>query len=188
MNRQNRRDFDRDSKQTIRSRGEKRSHRDDSSGSSRYSSRSSRSSCSIKEREEDPIVLERRTKQIDYGKNSVAYDNYISKVPKDRRPFYLPRTPDKNVKYSRRQWDGLIKAWKLQIHNWNAKGDTDVFQGVDEWKSKDDDPILGPRKEEEEKPLTKKETTSRSFTFNWSEEVSEDEKETKSRRKVGKKE
>ena len=94
----------------------------------------------------------------------------------------------RNVKYSRRQWDGLIKAWKLQIHNWNAKGDTDVFQGVDEWKSKDDDPILGPRKEEEEKPLTKKETTSRSFTFNWSEEVSEDEKETKSRRKVGKKE
>ena len=25
------------------------------------------------------------------------------------------------VKYSRRQWDGLIKAWKLQIHVWNAK-------------------------------------------------------------------
>ena len=87
--------FDRDSKETIRSRGEKRLHCDDRSGSSRYSSGSSPSSYSIKEKEEDPIILKRRTKQIDYGKNSVAYDNYISKVPKDKRPFYLPRTPDK---------------------------------------------------------------------------------------------
>ena len=23
---------------------------------------------------------------------------------------------------SRRQWDGLIKAWKLQIHQWNGNG------------------------------------------------------------------
>jgi hypothetical protein len=55
----------------------------------------------------------------------------------------------RNIKYSRRQWDGLIKAWKLQIHSWNAKGDTDVFQKIDEWKNKEeDDPILGgPSKE-----------------------------------------
>merc|ERR1719367_1758967 len=182
MNRQNRRDFDRDSKQAIRSRGEKRSHRDDSSGSSRYSSRSSRSSCSIKEKEEDSIVLERRTKQIDYGKNSVAYDNYISKVPKDRRPFYLPRTPDKNLKYSRRQWDGLIKAWKLQIHSWNAEKDSDVFQGVDEWKNKDeDDPILGSSRDVTQS--NKQTKPSRSFQFNWSEEVDDEEKEIQKRRK-----
>ena len=55
----------------------------------------------------------------------------------------------RNLKYSRRQWDGLIKAWKLQIHSWNAKGDTDVFQKIDEWQNKEeDDPILGgPSKE-----------------------------------------
>ena len=94
----------------------------------------------------------------------------------------------RNVKYSRRQWDGLIKAWKLQIHNWNAKEETDVFQGVDEWKSKEDDPILGPMKDEEEKSVTKKEASSRSFTFNWNEDVSDDEKDMKTRRKVGKKE
>ena len=35
----------------------------------------------------------------------------------------------RNLKYSRRQWDGLIKAWKLQIHSWNAEKDSDVFQG-----------------------------------------------------------
>ena len=102
----------------------------------------------------------------------------------------------RNVKYSRRQWDGLIKAWKLQIHSWNAKGDTDVFQKIDEWKNKEeDDPILGgPSKEKystkKEIESTKKETVpaksgelSRSFTFNWSEEVDEEEKELQKRRK-----
>ena len=109
----------------------------------------------------------------------------------------------RNIKYSRRQWDGLIKAWKLQIHSWNAKGDTDVFQKIDEWQNKEeDDPILGgpskekyPTKKEKESTKkevesTKKETVtaksgelSRSFTFNWSEEVDEEEKELQKRRK-----
>jgi len=198
-----RKDFDSDSRRNNgRFRGEKRAHRDDSQCSS--SSRSSRSSCGKpKEKEFDADVLVRRQKQIDYGKNSVAYDNYVNKVPKDKRSFNLPRTPDKNVKYSRRQWDGLIKAWKLQIHSWNAKGDTDVFQKIDEWKNKEeDDPILGgPSKEKystkkesestkKEEESTKKETVpaksgelSRSFTFNWSEEVDEEEKELQKRRK-----
>jgi len=195
MNHRDRKDFDSDSRRNNgRFRGEKRAHRDDSRNSS--SSRSSRSSCGKpKEKEFDADVLARRQKQIDYGKNSVAYDSYVNKVPKDKRSFNLPRTPDKNLKYSRRQWDGLIKAWKLQIHSWNAKGDTDVFQKIDEWQNKEeDDPILGgPSKEKystKEMESTKKETVaaksgelSRSFTFNWSEEVDEEEKELQKRRK-----
>ena len=46
-------------------------------------------------KEFDADVLARRQKQIDYGKNSVAYDNYVNKVPKDKRSFNFPRTPDK---------------------------------------------------------------------------------------------
>ena len=107
-----------DRRQFLR-RGGKRTHpnRDDSSGSSRASQGSK-----PVQLETDSVVLERRQKQIDYGKNTLAYDQYLKKVPKETRPFFMPRTPDKNIQYSRRQWDGLIKAWKLQVHAWNADG------------------------------------------------------------------
>ena len=59
-------------------------------------------------KEFDPEVLERRQKQIDYGKSTLAYQNYTKKG----RPNHLPRTPNKNLKYTRNQWDGSIRAWK----------------------------------------------------------------------------
>ncbi|KAJ8940679.1 hypothetical protein NQ318_017729 [Aromia moschata] len=71
-----------------------------------------------KEVETDPVVLARRQKQIDFGKNTVGYDNYLKLIP--RTPDD-PRTPNKFDKYSRRGWDGLIKQWRLKLHKYDPE-------------------------------------------------------------------
>nr|CAI5851018.1 unnamed protein product [Callosobruchus analis] len=72
-----------------------------------------------REMESDPEVLSRRQKQIDYGKNTIGYDNYIKNIPKDKRTKEDPQTPNKYMKYSRRAWDGLIRKWRLQLHKYD---------------------------------------------------------------------
>ena len=71
------------------------------SQSSTISSTSSTSSDASKKREyeTDPEVLARREKQIEYGKNTLAYDRYKNHVSKDMREDKMPRTPPKHMKY-----------------------------------------------------------------------------------------
>ena len=72
--------------------------------------------------ETDPRRLSQRQKQIDYGKNTIGYDNYIKAVPKKKRRGYKynePNTPDKQEKYSMRQWRGINNAWRRCLHNYD---------------------------------------------------------------------
>jgi len=51
------------------------------------------------ERETDPLTLARREKQIEFGKNTLAYDKYVKAVNKDERAKGQPRTPNKYDKF-----------------------------------------------------------------------------------------
>ncbi|KAK5578013.1 hypothetical protein RB653_002963 [Dictyostelium firmibasis] len=67
-------------------------------------------------RETDPKRLAARQRQIDIGKMTAGYKNYIVLVPKSKRKPTDPKTPNKNQVCSKRSWDGQIKKWRRQLH------------------------------------------------------------------------
>lgn len=77
---------------------------------------SSQSSRRPVEYERDIETLVRRQKQIDYGKNTLGYENYMRQVPREQRTKEHPKTPPKHIKYSRRAWDGLVRVWRKKLH------------------------------------------------------------------------
>ncbi|VDP22218.1 unnamed protein product [Echinostoma caproni] len=74
----------------------------------------------------EPIELERRQmellrrqKDIDLGKVTPRYAEYVLSIPKPERERYMPRTPNKFRKVSRRAWDGMIRKWRKHLHNFD---------------------------------------------------------------------
>ncbi|CAH0370664.1 unnamed protein product [Pelagomonas calceolata] len=85
------------------------------------------------ERETDPRRLSQRRKEIAYGKNTLGYERYLRLVPKEKRrhPRDHPPTPDPTRKYSKRQFDGIVRAWRRKLHDWDPpKSEQDLGPAV----------------------------------------------------------
>lgn len=69
--------------------------------------------------ESDRHRLSQRQKQIDFGKNSIGYLNYIKAMPREKRTRTHPWTPNIHKKASKRSWDSMVRTWRRQLHNYD---------------------------------------------------------------------
>ncbi|KAF2070220.1 hypothetical protein CYY_008466 [Polysphondylium violaceum] len=70
-------------------------------------------------READPKRLAARQRQIDIGKMTVGYKNFIEQVPKSKRKPTDPKTPNKYQICSKRSWDGQVRKWRRLLHQYD---------------------------------------------------------------------
>jgi len=58
-------------------------------------------------------------RQIDIGKATDGYQNYIKRVPKHERQWHHPRTPDPKYKMPNKHWKAAINQWRAALHKFD---------------------------------------------------------------------
>ena len=62
-----------------------------------------------------------RQRQIDKGKDTVGYRNYVELVPKWKRTREHPRTPDPRLAMSKRAFEGRVRQWRRLLHQYDVR-------------------------------------------------------------------
>ena len=61
-----------------------------------------------------------RIKDVDTGKRSIGYQNYIEKIPVDKRILGVdPLTPNPTKLLTKRNWDHKMREWRLKLHKYD---------------------------------------------------------------------
>ena len=85
-------------------------------------SRTGNKSC--REKESDENRIKQRLKQIQFGKNTLGYENYTNAIKKRERekgnPMH-PHTPDAFRLRSKKNFDACLRSWRRALHLWDAK-------------------------------------------------------------------
>ena len=76
-----------------------------------------------KEREVDFHRITQRMRQIDIGKATPEYINYISLIPKAQRASHHPRTPNPREKMPNKWWKKKMNKWRKALHAFDLKED-----------------------------------------------------------------
>lgn len=70
--------------------------------------------------EDDQHRVSQRQKQIDLGKDTLAYDSYVNAVPLRLRKPQHPMTPLATQRCSRRSFVGQMKRWRKMLFDFTA--------------------------------------------------------------------
>jgi len=70
----------------------------------------------------DKKKKEKRLRQINMGKDTREYKNYIRLIPKHKRKLGDPQTPDHtDLSVSKRRFAGIMRVWRRELHRWDTE-------------------------------------------------------------------
>jgi len=64
--------------------------------------------------------IDMRLRQLNIGKQTWGYQNYVRAVPKSFRRGWYPVTPDPMERISKRRFNGKVNVWRRKLHFWDA--------------------------------------------------------------------